>query len=128
MRHGLGGVASVALRYYAVTADVRYRNFAWLTAHTVASRYTNKLWQDWGLEGFGELLLDSYTFLRDDRFLGLARYVAEGITPYLLKRVGGVAIPGNDLMKISCDFGLGSAGISMFLQRLRNPKQDLFCS
>ncbi len=126
MRYGSGGVGTAALRVYAVTGEEPFRSFSQSCADTVSSRYTNKLWQDWGLSGFGELLLDSARFLRNERYLQKAYYIAEGLLPYRMFREDGVAFPGSELMKISCDFGLGSAGIGMFLHRLLHPELHRF--
>jgi lantibiotic modifying enzyme len=126
MRHGSGGVGTAALRLYAVTGEEPFRSFGQSCADTVSSRYTNKLWQDWGLAGFGELLLDAARFLNDEKYLQNAHYVAEGILAYRIFKDEGIAFPGSELMKISCDFGLGSAGIGTFLHRLLNPGSNRF--
>ena len=122
MRYGSGGVGTAALRLYAVTGEERFRIFAEDCAYTLSSRYTNKLWQDWGLAGFGEFLLDSYQLLGSGKYLDAAYYVAEGLLPHRIFRSGGIAFPGSELLKIGCDYGLGSAGIGFFLHRLLNPR------
>jgi class III lanthionine synthetase len=126
MRHGSGGVATAAIRLWAITGEEVFAKFARDCARTVSSRYTNKLWQDWGLAGFGELLLDAFTFFRDERYLQSAFYIAEGLLPHRVYRESGIVFPGSDLLKLSCDFGLGSAGIGSFLHRLLNPGTPRF--
>lgn len=116
--YGTAGVGSAVVRLYAVTKDERLRRFAERCAFTVSSRYTNKLWQDWGLAGCGEFLIDAACFLKDRRFLNAAYYLAEGILPFRMERSEGIAFPGAELLRISCDFGVGSAGIGVFFNRL----------
>lgn len=126
MRHGSGGVGTAAIRLYAVTAEETFGRFAKDCALTLTSRYTNKLWQDWGLAGFGEYLLDAFRFFKDEKYLQSALYIAEGLLPHRIYREQGIVFPGTELLKLSCDFGLGSAGIGCFLHRLLNPGTERF--
>lgn len=126
MRHGSLGVGTAALRLHSVTKRDKYLRFAKSCCTTASSRVTNKLWQDWGLAGFGEFLLDSFQFLKDPDFLEASYYIAEGILPHRIVKPEGVAFPGNELLRISCDWGLGSAGIGLFLDRLVNPEKSRF--
>jgi len=121
MRHGTCGVGTAAIRLFMATGETRYRRFADICATTVCSRFTNKLWQDYGPSGYGEFLLDMYSFLGDETYLNNAFYIADGILPYRMHRPEGIAFPGPELLRISCDFGMGSGGIGLFFQRLLNP-------
>ena len=125
-KYGSAGVGSAALRLYAVTGEEKFRKFAEKCTYTVSTRLTNKLWQDWGLSGFGELLIDAFVFLGDNNYLNTAYYLAEGILPYRILKPEGIAFPGGELLRISCDYGLGSAGIGMFFHRLLNPTTPRF--
>jgi hypothetical protein len=122
MRYGTAGVGSASIRLFAATEDTRFRDIAERCANGVSSRLTNKLWQDFGLSGIGEFLIDMYQFLGDENYLYAAFYLAEGILPYRIFTQGGIAFPGADLLKISCDFASGSAGIGLFFHRLLNPR------
>jgi hypothetical protein len=124
--YGSAGVGTVALRLYLQTGEDSLLRFAEQCCQTVASRYTNKIWQDWGLAGCGELLIDAAQFLHDDRFLAAAYYLAEGIMPHRILGPDGVVFPGSELLRVSCDFGVGSAGIGVFLHRLLNPRASRF--
>lgn len=125
-KYGSAGVATAALRLYSVTGDTKFRQFAESCAYTVSSRGTNKLWQDWGLAGFGELLIDAYSILGDRNYLNTAYYLAEALLGFRVPQPEGIAFPGEELLRISCDYGLGSAGIGIFLQRLQNPDSSRF--
>jgi len=125
-RYGTAGFGAAALRLYATTGELRFRRVADECAHTVATRHANKLWQDYGLAGFGEFLLDMYRFLGDENYLHNAYHVATGILPNRIVRPAGFAFAGVDQLRISCDVGMGSAGIGLFLHRLLNPRLPRF--
>jgi len=121
-RYGTAGVGAVAIRLYSATKKAKFRQIADLCAHTVSSRYTNKIWQDYGLAGFGEFMLDMFHFLRDQNYLNNAFHIAEGILPFRIQRPEGTAFAGTEMVRICCDWGNGTAGIASFLQRLLNPE------
>lgn len=118
---GSAGIGAVLLRAYVVTGDPELRAIADRCAATVSERYTNKLWYDFGLAGFGELLLDFYTYLGDEKYLNTAFYLAEALLPHRVQRPEGCAFLGQDHYRICCDLGWGAAGIGVFLQRLLEP-------
>jgi hypothetical protein len=60
-----------------------------------------------------------YEFTGDPRFLQEAHRTADGILLFRVERLSGLAFPGQQLLRISTDFGTGSAGIIAFLDRLR---------
>ncbi len=118
---GTAGIGAVLLRAYAVTGDPELRGYAERCAATVAERYTNKLWYDFGLAGFGELLLDFHAYLGDEKYLNTAFYLAEALLQHRIERPEGFAFLGQDHHRICSDIGWGSAGIGIFLQRLLEP-------
>jgi serine/threonine protein kinase len=126
MTHGSSGVGSVALRVYSVTGEKRFRQFAEAAAYTISTRSTNKLWQDYGLAGSGEYLIDMYRILHDERYLHLAGYLARAILHYRMFTPDGIAFAGSDMLKVCCDFGMGSSGIGVFLHRLVHPTVPRF--
>ncbi len=118
---GSAGIGAVLLRAYAVTGDPGLRDWAERCAASVAERYTNKIWYDFGLAGYGELLLDCYTYLGDEKYLNSAFYLAEALLPHRIPREGGFAFAGQEQQRLCCDLGWGAAGIGIFLQRLLAP-------
>lgn len=126
MRHGTAGVGTALIRHYVLTGEQRYRDFVEVCAYTVADRFTNKLWFDYGLAGYGEFLLDMYQFTGDARYLNSCFYLAEAILPHRMPKNGGFAFLGGDMLRIGCDFGMGSAGIGLFLHRLLHPETPRF--
>lgn len=121
MRHGSAGVGTAVLRAWAATGEDRLRKFADVCALSVSCRGTNKLWHDYGLAGYGELLLDMYDFTGDENYRNNAFYLAEALMPYRLQRKEGIAFPAEELVRISTDFASGMAGVGIFLHRLVNP-------
>jgi hypothetical protein len=92
----------------------------------VAIRHTNKLWLNYGLSGFGEYLLDMYRLMGERRYLNTAFHLAEAILPHRIEKPEGIAFAAEELFRISCDLGGGSAGIGLFLHRLLRPEQPRF--
>jgi serine/threonine protein kinase len=121
-RFGASGVGTAAIRVYAATGEPRFRRAAELCAFTASCRLGNKLWQDWGLSGLGEFILDMFHYLSDEVYLNTAYYLAEAILPHRLYKPQGIAFAGAELLRISCAFGMGSAGIGWFLHRVLNPE------
>jgi hypothetical protein len=58
--------------------------------------------------------------------LDIARKVAAGIDLFRVNKPEGIAFPGDELVRLSCDFGTGSIGIAVFLNRLASPKPPMF--
>jgi hypothetical protein len=121
MEYGSAGVGCVALRAYALTREPKYLEWAWNCARALCERYTNKTWYSYGLAGFGHYFLDLHRFLGDENCLDTAFYLAEALLPHRIAMPGGTAFAGSELSRISCDFGMGSAGIGWFLLRLLEP-------
>lgn len=122
MRYGTAGVGSAVLRFAAVTGQTRWKTFLGEAAQTVANRYSNKLWQDFGLAGFGEYLLDLHRFLGEETYLHNAFHLAESLVANRIEKPGGFAFAGVEQMRIGCEVGMGSAGIGLFLHRLLHPR------
>lgn len=77
-----------------------------------------------GLAGIGNTLIDCYQLLEEDKYLNLAYEVAESILLYRVEIEDGYGFPSDTLLRISNDFGTGSSGIIMFLNRLINNKPN----
>jgi lantibiotic modifying enzyme len=128
-RFGTAGVGSVAIRLYEISGEQRYLESARICADTCSSRYSNKLWQDYGLAGLGEFLLDMHHSTSDDFYLRTAFHLAGAILPYRIITPNGVTFAGRYLERIGCDFGEGSSGIGYFFARLLDQSlpRPLFC-
>jgi serine/threonine protein kinase len=120
-RFGTAGVGAALIRFYAATGEQRYKDLAETCARSCTSKYSNKIWQTYGLAGHGELLLDMYQFLGDEKYLDQAYELTKGILLYRIDKTDGVAFPGLELLRISCDYGTGMAGTGIYLHRLLDP-------
>lgn len=120
LREGTAGVLAVAARMYACTQDMRYRSAILAAERDLFRRHAVRPGLYDGLAGIGETLLDLATFLPDRAALyhDHAQRAACGIEPFLLLRGDTLAVPGAELVRISCDFSTGNAGVAAFLSRL----------
>lgn len=66
-----------------------------------------------GLSGLGEFSLDLYDLFGDSRFLQGAEKAARGIMLFRVER-NGIAFPGDQLARLSCDYGTGAQGSPCF--------------
>lgn len=125
-RYGAAGVGSVLIRYHEELGDERYRDLAHRAARYVSSKYVVFPGQFVGLSGMGEFLLDMAYVTDDRQYLDDAWRLAEGIRLYRMELPEGLAFPGEEVLRISNDFGTGSAGIGQFLLRLLEPRGRRF--
>jgi hypothetical protein len=125
-RFGGAGIGSVLIRFASILGEARYRDLAEKAANSVASKYTVFPGQFAGLTGIGEFLLDMYYFTGKDQYLNDAFKIADGVLLFQIRRPEGLAWPGEELLRISTDYGTGSAGVGMFLHRLLEPTGRLF--
>lgn len=117
---GTAGVAAAAVRLYACTGDETLRPWIDRCARTLHFRWTNKLWQDMGMAGFGETLLDLHAVTGDPAHVRHAWRMAEALLNSQVSTRFGTAFPGQGLNRVSSDFGSGASGIGLFLHRLAN--------
>jgi len=119
---GSAGIGAVLIRHAQLTGDARRRQEAEMCFSACAGAYSNKIWQMQGLAGFGELVIDMFRFTGDERYLEVTREQARTIVRFAMPRPEGIALPGLELMRVSCDWGMGMAGTAMFLHRLLHPQ------
>jgi len=125
-RYGNAGIGSVLIRFYSILKSERYLRLAHKAACYTASKYAGFPGQFMGLSGMGEYLLDMYHFTGDSHYRNEAMKIAAGVLLYAVPEPQGTAFPGEELLRLSTDYGTGSAGIGMFLQRLLQPANRLF--
>lgn len=118
--HGTAGIITVLMRFHRVTGDPRYLREIRSIEGDLFRKYAINPCLFSGLAGMGEVLLDLASFYpdREERYLEEARKVASGIEVFLLRRPSGLVTAGAELLRLSCDFGTGSAGIAAFYDRL----------
>lgn len=117
-KYGSAGIGSSILRYYKLTGDHRYKELLEKIFIDVDRKYTIFPGKFLGLAGIGDFLLDLYNCTEEVIYLESAYKVATGLKLFKIKKSSGIAYPGDNLHRISCDYGTGGAGIALFLNRL----------
>jgi serine/threonine protein kinase len=115
--HGGCGIGSAVIRFYRELKEERYREVAREIASSNYSRFTVSPSQFEGLSGIGEFLLDMSAIDGDRDFASKAARLAESILLYRVPTARGTEFPGRYLVRLSTDFGYGSAGVGAFLAR-----------
>jgi len=123
-RFGSAGIGMVTARFQMLVGSPRLQSVLERVFIDTDRKYAVHPGRFIGLAGLGEFLLDVYDLTREQRFLESATKVAEGIMHFRVKR-NGTAFPGELLSRLCCDFGTGSAGVALFLNRfLGRQKSD----
>lgn len=115
---GSAGVATALIRFWSCTKEPRYLDALELLAPDTFRKYTVFPGLFRGLSGLGNFLLDAYNFTGNERYLREAYRTASGAVLFGIRRPNGIAFPGEQLYRISTDFGTGSSGVALFLHRL----------
>jgi serine/threonine protein kinase len=116
-RYGSAGVGSAVVRYYHVLGDGSYRQALEKIFIDTDRKYATLPGCFVGLAGIGNFLLDAWSFTGERKYFESAQKVAQGVLKFKVNRQG-VAFPGDFLSRLCCDYGTGSAGIALFLNRL----------
>lgn len=116
--YGTAGVATVVLRYHALTGEPAYRQFLDDIKPSVAAKYTVNSGLFSGISGLGNYLLDAYQFLQQEEYYFLACQAADALKVFAVEREEGLCFPANNRTKLSTDYADGSAGTALFLHRL----------
>ena len=124
--HGASGVGSTLLRFHRALGDEHYLRTAEHAAEAAFSRFAVLPAQFEGLSGIGEFMLDMHRFTGREEYRGLAMELVESILCQRIDRPAGMAFPGRYLLRISTDFGYGSAGVGAFFHRLAHPAPRRF--
>jgi hypothetical protein len=119
LRHGTAGIASVLARFLACTGDAIYRDALLDCEGDLLRRHAISPGLFDGLAGIGETLLDLARYVpeRAAIYRDAALRVAHGIEPFLIQRDDGLAVPGTELLRISCDLATGGVGVASFFDR-----------
>ncbi|WP_437677684.1 class III lanthionine synthetase LanKC [Sorangium sp. So ce131] len=117
-RIGGAGVGAVALRFHAALGDGRYLEMARKIARQLAGNYTVFPTNISGMAGLGNFFVDMHRRTEEASYLEEARRFADRVMLFALERPSGLAFPGEELLRISTDYGTGSAGTGMFLHRI----------
>lgn len=116
---GTAGVSTVALRYLAVRPDGELRRAVLENLQDSCRKYANMPQLFHGLAGLGNVLLDAYELSCEERWLHEAWRTGEGVLQFAIDGPDGVAFAGEQSLRETSDFATGSAGVGLFLDRLR---------
>jgi serine/threonine protein kinase len=126
-RYGSVGIGGVLLRYWLETRNDEFRKVLEASIIDADRKYAIFPSLFFGLSGLGEFFLDLARYYScSQAYLNSAWKVAAGVLLFKLQRKDGIAFPGEQLMRISCDYGTGIAGIILFLNRLLHDGQPAF--
>jgi uncharacterized protein YyaL (SSP411 family) len=121
LEEGSAGIARVAIRYGLW--DERLEMIL-AEAHRKYSGYAGLLY---GLSSLVDVLTDAYLFSKDVKYLEMAKRPLTGIRDlYLIKQTHGLATPGDNLFRISCDYATGVAGVMRTLHRFTHHEKADF--
>ena len=117
---GGAGLGAVALRLHAVTGEPGPLHAAQRIAQGLRGLYTVFPSHFYGMAGLGHFFVDlhQHTGAAEDRDEALR--FAERALLFALERPSGWVSPGEGLLRVSTDYATGSAGLALFLHRLRS--------
>ncbi|MSU01267.1 lanthionine synthetase LanC family protein [Tissierella pigra] len=124
---GTSGILSVLLRYYKILKEPYLLEKSVELANSFISKYSISPTLYSGLSGMGNVLLDSYYILGDDKYKKQAYDFSRGCLLHQIKYENGILFPDLYINKLSTDFGYGTIGILMFFERLVKDKSQNFC-
>lgn len=115
---GSAGICTVLVRYAYYTGDRSLGEMLERIVPDVRRKYAMMPGLFNGLTGLANALLDIHQFMDDPQSLVKAEEIKHTIGLFGLDEAGGLAFPGEHLLRLSCDYGMGSAGIGSLLHRL----------
>jgi hypothetical protein len=123
--NGTAGVGACAIRFYEVTGESRFLQWARRAVNGCFNIFTVAPGQYEGMSGIGEFLIDMHRITGDSTFLRLAEDTVAAIMCFRIERENGTAFAGRRLARMCSDFATGSAGIGLFLARWLEPHPRL---
>ncbi|WP_437669833.1 class III lanthionine synthetase LanKC [Sorangium sp. So ce131] len=117
-RIGGAGIGAVALRFHAALGDERYLHMARKIALHLEGAYTVFPTNFAGMAGIGNFFVDMHRRTEEARYLEEARRFVDRVMLFAIARPAGLVFPGEELLRVSTDYGTGSAGIGMFIHRV----------
>lgn len=117
LRYGTSGVGKAVARYHQILNNPHYRELLDRMIPDTNRKYAISPGRFVGLAGIGDFLLDIRESV-ETRFVSEnLQKILDGIMLFKVETEKGIAFPGYELYRLSCDYGTGSAGIGLFLHR-----------
>ncbi|WP_437752129.1 class III lanthionine synthetase LanKC [Sorangium sp. So ce1389] len=117
-RIGGAGVGAVALRFHAALGDDRYLEMARKIARQLDGNYAVFPTNFSGMAGLGNFFVDMHRRTEEASYLEEARRFVDRVMLFALEKPSGLVFPGEELLRVSTDYGTGSAGTGMFIHRI----------
>jgi serine/threonine protein kinase len=115
---GDAGLGSVLLRFHRVLKEERYLEAAKHYAQKLAGRYTPFPSHFCGMAGLGSFFIDLFQHTGEKEYLDEARRFIDRIMLLAVDKADGLVFPGEGLLRLSTDYGTGSAGIGILIERV----------
>lgn len=125
-RWGSAGIGITLLRYQSLLDLPEYAEALEALHLDTDRKYAIFPGLHMGLAGIAEFYTDWARFGGGQRAIDAARKVLSGSLLFRLERESGTAFPGENRMRISCDFGTGTAGIAFALHRFHTLGEPAF--
>jgi len=127
LRYGSAGVGLALIHYYRALGDEYYKRVLDQLLPDTIRKYGIYPGRFVGLTGIGEFLLALREIESYDAISTAAlQRVITGILLFRVNTEKGVAFPGYELYRFSCDYATGSAGIALFLHQYRTRQNGSF--
>jgi lantibiotic modifying enzyme len=113
---GTAGIIKVLIRYKM------YHEINKLV-DDLARKYAIGIGLSWGLASFIDVFIDLYKNTKDAKYLEMSKKPLAGIKDiYLVKTPKGLAVPGEGMFRVSCDYATSVAGVMHTLYKYSNLK------
>jgi tRNA A-37 threonylcarbamoyl transferase component Bud32 len=121
IEQGTAGIAKVAIRYGRWDQIDRLL----LDTHRKYAGFPGLIY---GLAGFLDVMVDAHIYSGEPKYLEMAERPLAGLADlYIFETKDGLATPGDNLFRISCDFATGVAGVMRTLHRRSKLLPDELC-
>ena len=118
---GTAGIAKVAIRYGMFDEVSRL-------LPDCSRKYSGFGGLLYGLSSFVDIFTDAYVYSKEVKYLEMAKLPLRGLFDlHLFDTEDGLAAPGENLFRISCDLGTGLSGIMLTLNRYSKRLPDDLC-
>jgi hypothetical protein len=117
-RIGSAGIGSVALRFHAALGGERYIRMARRIARHLEGAYSVFPTNFFGMAGFGNFFVDMHHHTGEEGYREEARRFVDRIMLFAIEKPAGIVFPGEELLRVSTDYGTGSAGTGLFIHRI----------
>lgn len=118
LARGAAGIGSVAIRFFEHTGEKHFHDLAEEAARNCRVKWTVFPGVLNGMAGIGDFLLDLHRIRGSALDLACAWDLADTIRWFRVPTKPGIGFLGEGFSRLCNDYGMGAAGVGMFLHRL----------